>query len=106
MQSYLLLLFAIAAEITATTALKASDGFTRPFPAVTVVLGYGAAFYLLSVVLQRLELGVVYATWSAIGTAAVAVIGVCFYGDALTPGRVVGLVLVIAGVVVLNFSGA
>jgi small multidrug resistance pump len=106
MQSYLLLLCAIAAEIAATTALKASDGFTRPLPTVTVVLGYGVAFYLLSVVLQRLELGVVYATWSALGTAAVAVIGVYLYGDALTPGRVVGLVLVIVGVAILNFSGA
>ena len=106
MQSYLLLLFAIAVEVVATTALKASDGFTRPFPTVIVVIGYGAAFYLLSVVLRRLELGVVYGTWSALGTAAVAVIGVYLYGDALTPGRVVGLVLVIVGVAILNFSGA
>ena len=105
MQSYLLLLFAIGAEVVATTALKASEGFTRPFPTVTVILGYGVAFYLLSVVLRRLELGVVYATWSALGTVAVAVIGVYVYGDALTPWRVAGLVLVIVGVVVLNLSG-
>jgi small multidrug resistance pump len=103
--SYLLLLIAIATEVVATSALKATHGFTRPLPSAIVVLGYGASFYLMTIVLKRLDLGVVYATWSALGTAAVAFIGVTLYGDSLSLGRIAGLVLVIAGVAVLNLSG-
>ncbi len=106
MSPYLLLLTAIVVEVAATSALKASDGFTRPLPSAAVVVGYAVSFYLLALILRRLDLGLVYATWSALGTAGVAAIGVLVYGDSVNASRVAGLVLVVAGVVVLNLSGA
>jgi small multidrug resistance pump len=70
-----------------------------------VVLGYGISFYLVAKVLKRLDLGLVYATWSALGTAAVAMIGVWIYDDTVTIWRIAGLLLIVAGVMMLNLSG-
>jgi multidrug transporter EmrE-like cation transporter len=105
MGTYGLLLVAIAIEVVATTALKASHGMTRLVPSVIVVVGYVVSFYMVAILLKRMDLGLVYATWSALGTAAVAIIGVVIYGDALTIWRVAGLFLIIAGVMLLNLSG-
>jgi multidrug transporter EmrE-like cation transporter len=105
MGTYGLLLVAIAIEVVATTALKASNGMTRLVPSVIVVVGYVISFYMVAVLLKRIDLGLVYATWSALGTAAVAIIGVVIYDDALTIWRVAGLFLIIAGVMLLNLSG-
>jgi multidrug transporter EmrE-like cation transporter len=105
MGTYGLLLVAIVTEVAATTALKASHGMTRLVPSVIVVVGYAISFYLVAIVLKRLDLGLVYATWSALGTAAVAIIGVMVYDDAVTVWRVAGLVLIIAGVMMLSLSG-
>ena len=105
MGTYGLLLAAIAIEVVATTALKASHGMTRLVPSVIVVVGYVVSFYMVAILLKRLDLGLVYATWSALGTAAVAIIGVVIYDDALTIWRVAGLFLIIAGVMLLNLSG-
>ena len=103
---YLLLLIAIATEVVATSALKATHGFSRPLPSAVVILGYGVSFYLMTIILRRLDLGVVYATWSALGTAAVALIGVTVYDDAVTAWRAAGLLLVIVGVAILNLAGS
>ena len=105
MNAYVLLLVAIVVEVVATSALKASDGFTRLLPSIVVVVGYAVTFYLLTLVLRRLDLGFVYATWSGLGTVGVAVIGVLLFGDAMTVTRFVGIALVIIGVIVLNIGG-
>jgi multidrug transporter EmrE-like cation transporter len=105
MGTYALLLIAIAIEVVATTALKASHGMSRLVPSVIVIVGYVISFYLVALVLKRLDLGLVYATWSALGTAAVAVIGVWIYDDAVTVWRVAGLFLILIGVMMLNLSG-
>ena len=100
------LLLAILCEVIATTALKLSEGFTRWLPSLVVVLGYGAAFYLMSQALRaQMPVGTAYALWSGIGTALIAVLGALFLGEALTSGRVLGIALIIAGVVVLNLAG-
>jgi small multidrug resistance pump len=103
--SWLLLAGAIVSEVAATTALKLSVGFTRLVPSIVVVVGYVAAFALLSQALTRgMGIGVAYAVWAAAGVALVALIGVAFLGEHLTAIQVGGIVLVIAGVVALELG--
>jgi small multidrug resistance pump len=102
MHPALWLALAIASEIVATVSLKLSDGFTRPLPVVAVVAGYGLSFYALSITLRTIPLGVVYAIWSGVGTAAVVVIGLFLFRETLDAVKVAGIGLIIAGVVVLN----
>lgn len=99
---YVYLAAAIAAEVTGTTALKLSEGFTNPVPSAVVVAGYVGSFYLLGLVLEELPVGVVYATWAAVGIVATALVGVVFFDESLDPAGVLGMLLVVAGVVVLN----
>lgn len=97
---------AIAAEVTATVSLKLSHGFTRPLPSVVVLIGYGAAFYLLAQSLARgMQLGMAYGVWAAAGVALVAVIGALFLGENLTWIQVGGIALIIAGVMALELGG-
>ena len=100
------LLLAIGTEVVATSALKASDGFSRLVPSGVVVAGYAASFYFLSLSLREIPLGVVYAVWSGIGTAAIALIGVVFFQETLGWVGIGGIVLIVLGVVLLNASGA
>ena len=100
------LTLAIGSEIVATTSLKLSDGFTRPIPSVVVVLGYAISFYALSVTLRSLPLGLVYAVWSGVGTAAIVVIGFFVFREVLDAVKVAGIGLIIVGVVMLNGAGA
>ncbi len=102
MKTFLLLFLAILAEVVATSALKASDGFTRLIPSFLVVVGYGAAFTCLSLTLKTLPLGVAYAIWSGVGTALVAVIGWLYYKQQLDLPAILGITLIISGAVVLN----
>ncbi|MFI6779003.1 DMT family transporter [Nocardia sp. NPDC050412] len=103
----LLLALAIASEITATVSLKISDGFTKLVPAIIVVLGYSAAFFFLSQALKRgMPIGVAYGIWSAVGVAAIAVIGVLFLDERLSLIQVGGIALVILGVLALELGGA
>jgi small multidrug resistance pump len=106
MSPWLLLAGAIASEVVATTSLKASAGFTRPGPAVVVVVGYVASFALLALVLRDLPVGVVYAIWSAVGTIGVAVLGLVLFGEAMNPGKALGIALIVGGVALLYASGA
>lgn len=104
---WLYLILAIAGEVVATTALKASDGFTRLGPSLIVVLGYGFAFFLLAQVLRTIPLGITYAIWSGVGVAAVTLIGWLVYGQRLDLPAILGIGLIVAGVLVLNlWSGA
>ncbi len=100
-----LLSFAIASEITATLALKASDGLSRPVPAAIVVVGYGLSFWMLALVLKHLSVGTTYAVWSAVGTAAIAVIGIIAYGEAANGLKLASLGLIVLGVIGLNAAG-
>jgi len=102
MHPALWLVLAIASEILATVSLKLSDGFTKPLPVVAVVAGYGLSFYALSITLRTIPLGVVYAIWSGVGTAAVVLIGLFLFRETLDAVKVAGIGLIIAGVVLLN----
>lgn len=95
---------AILAEVVATSALKATDGFTRLGPSVVVVIGYGLSFYFLSLVLQVIPIGITYAIWSGLGLALISLIGWVWYGQSLSPLALVGIGLILAGTVVLNLS--
>ncbi|MFF7329399.1 DMT family transporter [Streptomyces sp. NPDC090306] len=103
---YVLLGGAIAAEVTATTAMKYSDGLSRLWPSLVTAVGYVLAFLLLARTLKTVEVGTAYAIWAGIGTAAVALIGSLFLGESLDAAKAAGVVLIIAGVVVLNLGGA
>jgi small multidrug resistance pump len=103
---YLLLAAAIVAEVIGTTALKYSDGLTRPWPSAVTIVTYGLSFYLLALALRRMDVGTAYAIWSAVGTALIAAIGIVFLGEAATFIRILGIALIIAGVVILNLGGA
>ena len=99
---YVYLLVAIIAEVIATSSLKASQGFTRFIPSMVVLLGYGAAFYLLSLSLNGIGVGVAYALWSGIGIILLAAVGVVVFGEKIDVPAVIGFVLILAGVVILN----
>ncbi len=99
---YAYLLLAVAAEVVATSALKAANGFTRPLPSLIVVLGYGAAFYLLSLIVQSMPLGIVYAIWSGTGIVLVAVVGAVWLKQIPDWPAVVGMTLILAGVIIVN----
>jgi small multidrug resistance pump len=102
MQPYLLLGAAILAEVLGTTALKLSAGFSRPLPSLGVVIGYGGAFYLLSLTLEELPVGVVYATWAALGIVSVSAIGVVAFDEPIDVAGIVGIGCILLGVYVLN----
>ena len=102
----LLLAAAIGSEVTATLALKHSDGFTQLLPSAIVVLGYGVSFWLLALVLKHLSVGTTYAIWSAVGTAAIALVGMAAYGEGASPLKLASLALIIVGVIGLNAAGA
>ncbi|GEM77807.1 DMT family transporter [Vibrio superstes] len=99
---YMYLAVAIVAEVIATSALKASEGFTRITPSVLVVIGYAVAFYFLSLVLKTLPIGVAYAIWCGLGIVLVTIVGALVYGQKLDLPAVIGLSLIITGVVVMN----
>ncbi|AWL37770.1 MULTISPECIES: DMT family transporter [Streptomyces] len=103
---YGLLAAAIAAEVTATTAMKYSEGFSRLWPSLVTVVGYVLAFALLAQTLKTLSIGTAYAIWAGVGTAAVALIGILWMGESAGPAKLLGVALIIAGVVVLNLGGA
>ena len=105
--THALLVLAIVSEVAATISLKFTVGFTRLVPTIVVVIGYGVAFFLLSIILTRgLPIGMVYGIWSAAGVALVATIGVVFLGESLTPVQFAGLGLVALGVLAIEMGAA
>lgn len=98
---YVTLFFAIVFEVVATTALKAADGFRAPLPSVIVVIGYAAAFYLLSLTLRSMPVGIAYAIWSGLGQVLVLALAWGLYGQTLDLPAFVGIGLILAGVLVL-----
>lgn len=107
MKNWLFLAIAIVSETIATSALKASDGFSRLWPSVAVVAGYGIAFYFLSLTLRTIPVGVAYAVWSGVGIMLISLVGWIVYGQKLDAAAIAGMGLIVAGVVVMNvFSKA
>lgn len=102
MNNWICLAIAIVAETVATTALKASSGFTRPWPSLLVAAGYGLAFYMLALTLRSIPLGVAYAVWSGVGIVLIALAGWLLYGQELDAGALAGIALIVAGVLVMH----
>jgi small multidrug resistance pump len=100
--AYVLLAVAIVAEVVATSALRASDGFTRALPVALVVVGYGLSFYLLSLTLRALPVGVVYAVWSGAGIVLITLVAALLFKQVPDVPAIFGMGLIVAGVVVLN----
>lgn len=104
---YLYLAIAIVAEVIGTSALKAAEGFTRPLPSIVVAVGYGVAFYFLSLALRQIPVGIAYAIWSGVGVALITVVGWLVFRQRLDAPALAGILLIVAGVVVIQvFSGA
>lgn len=99
---YLILFLAILAETAGTTALQASQQFTRPLPSVVVVIAYGISFYLLALTLRTMPVGVVYAIWSGLGIVFIAAIGYVVFGQKLDLPAILGTGLILAGIVVIQ----
>lgn len=105
--NWLYLFIAIVAEVIATSSLKSSDGFTRLWPSLATVVGYGTAFFFLSLTLRTIPVGIAYAVWSGVGVVLITLVGWFAFGQKLELGAFVGIGLIVAGVVVLNlFSGS
>jgi len=98
---------AIISEVTATASLKATEGFTNLIPSVIVIIGYCSAFYFMSLTLDTIPVGVVYAIWSGAGIVGIAIVSYILYGQRLDPGAIIGMGLIIAGILVMRlFSDA
>jgi small multidrug resistance pump len=106
MPAWLLLAIAMVTEVIGTAYLKVSDGFSRPWPSLIVAVAYAISFGFLALTLRELALGFTNAVWAGIGTALIAVVGVIAFGDTLDAVGIAGIALVIAGVALLNLSGA
>ncbi|ADD27572.1 DMT family transporter [Meiothermus ruber] len=104
MNGWLLLMIAIVSEVIGSTALKASQGFSKLLPSLVVVLGYGLAFYFLSLSLKTIPLNIAYAVWSGLGTALIALLGWWVLKEPMNGAIALGILLIIAGVVVLNLA--
>jgi len=102
MKSWLFLATAIVAEVVATSALKSSEGFTKLWPSVIVVIGYGLAFWLLSITLKTIPVGIAYAVWAGAGVVLVALMGWFFFQQKLDAMGILGIGLILSGVFVLN----
>ena len=100
--TYLYLALAIIAEVAATSALKASEEFTRLVPSIIVIVGYCVAFYLLTLVLRVIPIGVTYAIWSGLGIVLVTIVGVFLYRQTPDIPAMIGMGLIVSGVIVIN----
>jgi len=99
---YLYLALAIIAEVIATSALKASEEFTKLVPSITVVVGYALAFYFLALVLKVIPVGIAYAIWAGMGIVLIAIVAAIVYKQIPDWPAIVGMLLIISGVLVIN----
>ena len=99
---WIYLIIAILGEVIATSSLKASEGFTKVIPSTVVVIGYSVTFYFLSLALKYIPLGIAYAIWCGIGIVLVTLVGWFFYKQAIDIPAIIGIVLIFAGVLVIN----
>ena len=106
MQSWLLLIGAIVLEVAGTTSMKLSEGFARFWPSLFIFVFYGLSFTALTLALKRLDVSVAYAIWSGLGTALIAVVGVLWFKESVTPLKLASIALILIGVVGLNLGGS
>ena len=102
MKTAIIFFFAVLSEVTATTALKFSEGFTKLIPSVVVVLGYGLSFYLLSLTLKVMPIGIAYALWSGIGIILTVIAGIVLWHETLDWARGIGIFLIMVGILIIN----
>ena len=93
---------AIVSEVIASSALRASDGFTRVGPTLALIIGYGVSFYFLSLTLRTIPMGIAYAVWSGVGILLICIVGWMFFEQKLDLAAIVGLIFIVTGVVILN----
>ncbi|ENU30345.1 MULTISPECIES: DMT family transporter [unclassified Acinetobacter] len=102
MKNWMFLFIAIIAEVIATSALKSSEGFTKPIASIIVVLGYIIAFYCLSLTLKTIPVGIAYAIWSGLGIVLISAVAWIVFDQKLDVWGIVGITLIMAGVLILN----
>jgi len=100
--NWLYLSLAIISEVIGTSALKASDGFSKLYPSLLVALGYGTAFFFLSLTLKSIPVGIAYAIWSGCGVVLITIVGLIFFQQRVDFAGWVGIGLILSGVVVIN----
>ncbi len=93
---------AIVSEVIATTALRASDGFTKLGPSCVVAAGYGVSFFFLSLTLRSIPVGIAYAVWSGVGVVLISMAGWLIYGQRLDAAAMIGIAFIVTGAVILN----
>ena len=103
--SWLYLLVGVLLETGGTVSMKLSEGFTKPLPSVMIFVFYGFAFTALNFAIREIEIGIVYAIWSGVGTAVIATIGIFYFGESVSPIKIISLLLIIFGVIGLNLGG-
>jgi small multidrug resistance pump len=106
MNAWLFLVCAVLFEVSGTTCMKLSSGFSRIIPSALMFFFYGISFVALTLAIKKFDVSVAYAVWSGLGTALIAVIGILYFKEPLTALKVVCTLLIIAGVVGLNYSGS
>ncbi|EPG37334.1 DMT family transporter [Acinetobacter colistiniresistens] len=102
MNNWVILFIAITAEVIATSALKSSEGFTKPLASIVVVVGYFIAFYCLSLTLKTIPVGVAYAIWSGVGIVLITTVAWFVFDQKLDVWGIIGIVLIMSGVLILN----
>jgi small multidrug resistance pump len=102
MKGYIFLLIAIISEVTGTTALKATEGFTKFWPSLITIFAYCVAFYFLSLTVKSIPIGVAYAIWAALGIILITGIAWVVYKQALDAPALIGLALITSGVLIIN----
>ena len=102
---WILLLLAIGSEVLGTSCLKLSEGFSKPIPTLVVLVAYSTSMLLLSRVVQTIPLGITYALWSGIGIVAIVLVGFFAYKQVPSPGQLVGIATITAGVIIVNLTG-
>ena len=103
-KAWVLLLFAITSEVIGTSCLKLSEGFSKPIPTLVVLVAYSTSMLLLSRVVQTIPLGITYALWSGIGIVAIVLVGLFAYKQVPSPGQLVGIATITAGVIIVNLT--
>ncbi len=102
MKNWVFLILAVISEVIGTSALKQSEGFTKFWPSAIVAVGFAFAFYFLSLTLRTIPVGVAYAIWAGIGVILISLIGWLIFGQKLDAPAVAGILLIAAGVAVMN----
>ena len=103
--TWLYLILAILLEVTGTTCMKLSEGFTKTMPSILLFVFYTLSFGMLTLALKRIDVSLAYAVWSGVGTALIATIGILWFKEPASPLKLVSIGLIIVGVVCLNMAG-